>query len=77
MEAPKNVTAFCELTYIAGLPDGLFSNQKSKILENLGGPLNGQCRYILSPFGIFYGNLVQCIGVWYSFWPCGISFPFW
>jgi hypothetical protein len=30
-----------------GLPDGLFSNQKSQIWVNFGGPLNGQCWYIL------------------------------
>jgi hypothetical protein len=29
-----------------GLPDGLFSNQKSQIWVNFGGPLNGQCWYI-------------------------------
>jgi hypothetical protein len=40
------------------LPDGLFSNQKSQIWVNFGGPLNGKCWYILWPFGIFYGHLV-------------------
>jgi hypothetical protein len=30
-----------------GLPDGLFSNQKSQIWVNFGGPLNGKCWYIL------------------------------
>jgi hypothetical protein len=30
-----------------GLPDGLFSNQKSQIGVNFGGPLNGKCWYIL------------------------------
>jgi hypothetical protein len=37
----------------AGLPDGLFSNQKSQIWVNFGGPLNVKCWYILWPFGIF------------------------
>jgi hypothetical protein len=31
----------------AGLPDGLFSNQKSQIWVNFGGPWNGKCWYIL------------------------------
>jgi hypothetical protein len=42
----------------AGLPDGLFSNQKIPILVKLGGPCNGKCCYILWPFGIIYGLLV-------------------
>jgi hypothetical protein len=29
-----------------GLPDGLFSNPKSQIWGNFGGPLNGKCWYI-------------------------------
>jgi hypothetical protein len=32
---------------ISGLPDGLFSNQKSQIWVHFGGPLNGKCWYIL------------------------------
>jgi hypothetical protein len=35
------------LRWWAGLPDGLFSNQKSQIWVNFGGPLNGKCWYIL------------------------------
>jgi hypothetical protein len=31
----------------AGLPDGLFSNQKFQIWVNFGGHLNGKCWYIL------------------------------
>jgi hypothetical protein len=31
----------------SGLPDGLFSNQKSQIWVNFVGPLNGKCWYIL------------------------------
>jgi hypothetical protein len=41
-----------------GLPDGWFSNQKSQIWVNFGGPLNGKCWYILCSFGIFYVYLV-------------------
>jgi hypothetical protein len=40
-----------------GLPDGLFSNQISKIgyiFEGLG--MYIECCYILSPVGIFYGH---------------------
>jgi hypothetical protein len=43
---------------LPGLPDGLFSNLKSQIWVNFGGPLNGKCFYISWPFGIFYGHLV-------------------
>jgi hypothetical protein len=49
------------------LPDGLFSNQKSQIGVNFGGPLNGKCWYILWPFGIFYGRLVQYVVISYIF----------
>jgi hypothetical protein len=42
----------------AGLPDGLFSNQKIPIWVNFGGPWNGKCWYILRPFDIFYVHLV-------------------
>jgi hypothetical protein len=35
------------LSFTSGLPDGLFSNQKSHIWVNFGGPLNGKCWYIL------------------------------
>jgi hypothetical protein len=31
----------------SGLPDGLFSNQKSQIWANVGGPLDGKSWYIL------------------------------
>jgi hypothetical protein len=41
----------------AGLPDGLFSNQKSQFWL---GPWNGICCYVLWPFGTFYGHLVCC-----------------
>jgi hypothetical protein len=36
-----------EKGFKTGLPDGLFSNQKSQIWVNFGGPLNGKCWYIL------------------------------
>jgi hypothetical protein len=55
-----------------GLPDGLFSNQKSQILVNFGGPLNGKLWYIFWPFGIFYGHLEYFMGIWYNLWPFGI-----
>jgi hypothetical protein len=55
---------FCMLNWTiffwcsTGLPDGLFSNKKFQIWVNFGGLLNGNCWYILWPFGIFYGHLV-------------------
>jgi hypothetical protein len=30
-----------------------------------GGPWTGKCCHILWPFGIFYGNLVHFMAVWY------------
>jgi hypothetical protein len=37
----------------AGLPDGIFSNQKIPIWVNFGGSCNGRCWYILWPFSLF------------------------
>jgi hypothetical protein len=58
------------------LPDGIFSNQKSplgKILEGLGMEEVG--KYILWPFGIYYGQ----IGTFYvhslMYWQFGIFSP--
>jgi hypothetical protein len=58
------------------LPDGLFSNQKIPILVKFGGPWNGKCYYILWPFGILYGHLVQFMAL-YSLWSFGTFFRFW
>jgi hypothetical protein len=56
----------------AGLPDGIFSDQKS-LRVNFGGPCNGRCEYILwtfglhilRPFDIFCGHLVYFLVIWY------------
>jgi hypothetical protein len=40
------------------LPDGLFFKPKIPIWVKFGGPWNGKCGYILSSFGIFFGQLV-------------------
>jgi hypothetical protein len=62
------------LLFVAGLPDGLFSYQKSKfgyILEVLG----------MENVGIFYGHLEYFMTIWYVSWPfcifCGhlVFFP--
>jgi hypothetical protein len=45
------------LSWVAGLPDGLFSNQKIPIWVNFRGPSIEKCCYILTPFGIFYGQI--------------------
>jgi hypothetical protein len=34
-------------------------------------------RYLLWPFGIFYGRLVFVMAIWYILWLFGIFFPFW
>jgi hypothetical protein len=61
----------------AGLPDGLFSNQKFEIWVNFGGPLHGKCWYILWPLEYF-------MAICYNLWPFGIVcvhllyfFPIW
>jgi hypothetical protein len=46
------------------LPDGLFSNQKSKfgsILEGIE----------MEHIGIFYGHLEYIMAIWYIIWPFG------
>jgi hypothetical protein len=56
-----------------GLPDGMFSNQKShigKILEGLAIEDVGifmTIWNILWPFDIIYGRLVQFVVIWYIF----------
>jgi hypothetical protein len=48
----------------AGLPDGIFSNQKSQfgqILEGLE----------MENVGIFYGYLENITAIWYILWPFG------
>jgi hypothetical protein len=63
-----------------GLPDGMFSDQKSQIvyiLESLGLENVGTYTYImviwyiLWPFGIFYGHLVYFMAIWNILWPFG------
>jgi hypothetical protein len=51
----------------AGLPDGMFSNQKIQIWVNPGGPCNEKIRYILRPFGIYYGHWEYITDIWYIF----------
>jgi hypothetical protein len=67
---------FLSAAAAAGLPDGLFSNQKSKFGKNLEG-------LAMEHVGIFYGHLVHftvfCYILWtfgmYSSWGFGIFFP--
>jgi hypothetical protein len=47
----------------AGLPDGLFSNQKIQIWVNLGRPWNLKSWNILWPFGMYYGHLVYLMDI--------------
>jgi hypothetical protein len=42
--------------------------QKIPIWVKFGGHWNGKCCYILWPFGIFYGNLVEFLAFRYSLW---------
>jgi hypothetical protein len=53
-----------------GLPDGIFSNQKSQfgqILEGLG----------MKKDGIFFGHLKYITAIWYIFWPFGNLLAVW
>jgi hypothetical protein len=55
-QSEKKEKPVCQL--LPGLPDDIFSYQKSQFGINYGGPWNGKCLYILWPFGIFDGHLV-------------------
>jgi hypothetical protein len=46
-----------------GLPDGLFSNPKYQFGKKNSGPQIRKCRYILWPFGIFYGYLGYFVNI--------------
>jgi hypothetical protein len=69
------------------LPDGIFSNQKSKFGYILQDPAFGDVGirygnfihftaklYILWPFGTFYGHLVYFVVIWYILWSFGIFY---
>jgi hypothetical protein len=61
----------------AGLPDGLFSNQKVPIWVNFGGSCTenlGTFWSILLPLEIFYGHLVYFVVIWYIFPRFGILY---
>jgi hypothetical protein len=49
----------------AGLPDGLFSNQKYQFGNILEVPMMGKCCYILFQFGIFHAHLGYFNAIWY------------
>jgi hypothetical protein len=53
------------MMFYAGLPDGIFKNQKSQngsILEGLA--IDDVC--------IFYGHVFYFVAIWYILWPFGI-----
>jgi hypothetical protein len=43
------------------LPDGIII----QIWVNFGGSCNKRCLYIIWPFGLFYGHVVNFIDIWY------------
>jgi hypothetical protein len=47
------------------LPDGIFSNKKSKFWEFLNG-------FTMEEVGLFYEQLVYFITIWYILWKFGI-----
>jgi hypothetical protein len=63
------------LTWPPGLPDGFFSNQKSRICVSFGGSSNGRCCYILCPFGQFSGHSAHFMAIWYMFLLFGTFLP--
>jgi hypothetical protein len=55
--------------FVAGLPDGLFSNQKSKFGQILEAVEGKKLIYMLGPFGIFYRYLGYFMTIWYiTYW---------
>jgi hypothetical protein len=55
-----------------GLPDGLFSNQKSQDGYNFRVSFNGRCCYMVWPFNLFHCHLVYYVAIWYILWLFGI-----
>jgi hypothetical protein len=58
------VVAFDGVLFVAGLPDGVFSNQKyrfGKIFEGIG----------VEKVDMFYGHLDYIMAIWYILWPFG------
>jgi hypothetical protein len=55
----------------AGLPDDIFSEQKSQFWLIFVGKLG----YILCSFGVFYLHLVYFVNIWYIWKKFGIYFP--
>jgi hypothetical protein len=56
------------------LPDGIFSDQKSKIWVNFGGSCSGRYWNILWPFGVSHGNYVYFIAIRYMFTRFGMLY---
>jgi hypothetical protein len=59
----------------AGLPDGLFSNQKFQFGKTFSGYRFGKCWYISWTFGTFYGHLGYFMTIWYTVCSFGTFFP--
>jgi hypothetical protein len=60
----------------AGLPDGLFSKQKSQFGQILEG-LRWESVGIFLPLEIFYGHLGYSMAIWYIIGSFGTFFLFW
>jgi hypothetical protein len=54
----------------SGVPDGIFSNQKSQLGKILEG-------YGMAKVGIFYGHLEYIKVIWYILWPFGNLVAIW
>jgi hypothetical protein len=75
---------FKAIDWKPGLPDGIFSNQKSKFAQFLEGLAMEDAGYILwtfglcivQPFSIFCGHLVYFMVIWYILWPFGIFYGY-
>jgi hypothetical protein len=68
----------CILLTTPGLPDGLFSNQKSQFGSILEDPaMEDVGMYIIWPFGLFCGHLVYFAAIWVSFKAMWYIFAFW
>jgi hypothetical protein len=53
---------------VSGLPDGLFSNKKSKLGKILEGLAMDDDGIFYGHFGPIYGLLLYFMDIWYSSW---------
>jgi hypothetical protein len=68
---PSSLACKYLVSWVPGLPDGIFSNQKIPIWVNFGGSCYGRCWYSIWPFGLFFGYFVYFVATWSMLWLFG------